>query len=173
MKLVFLQSNPDEYTLTRHNISRDLFPGEFKYNKYIVASIKEADDCLLIKPECYYNDTGPVVKKVLTYTKSDLSNLIVIHDELDLSFKVIRVKKKSAPAGNNGIKSIHASISDDYFRIKIGIGPKFGDAGDFVLGKFSQEEQTFFPELQKNVEFLLLEFFKNKLKPLTIDLRNK
>lgn len=171
-KIVFLQSNPDDYSLTRHNISRDLFSdGSFKYIKSSNSFMREEESCLFFKPECYYNHTGPVVQKILAYTNSKLSDLIVIHDELDLNFKVIRVKKNSSPAGNNGIKSINASISDDYFRIKIGIGPKINDAGDFVLSKFSQEEQSFFPELKKHTNNIIADFVNNKLKPLTIDLR--
>jgi PTH1 family peptidyl-tRNA hydrolase len=108
---------------------------------------------------------------VLDYYKLTLKNVVVVHDELDVTFGQIRTRVGGGSAGNNGIKSVTQHVSENYGRIRIGIGPKTPeqmDSADFVLGKFSKEEQKNLPLLKREVQSILIEFiYRGELYPDT------
>lgn len=95
----------------------------------------------------YMNESGQAVRPLLDYYKADPGSLIVIHDELDLPFGVVRIKQGGGDNGHNGLRSITQSVaSRDYLRIRIGIGRPVGrqPPADFVLRDFAASER---PEL--------------------------
>ena len=99
---------------------------------------------VLLKPQTYYNESGNSVREALNFYKLSLDDLYVIHDELDLAPGKIKVKKGGTNAGNNGLKSITAHLSQDFHRIRIGIGHP-GDKNrvtQHVLGDFSKAEHS-------------------------------
>jgi PTH1 family peptidyl-tRNA hydrolase len=146
-----------EYDLTRHNVGFDCLDalkeaqaefGPWQDKKALKCILTSGTfgktKVILIKPTTFMNSSGEAVRAVLDYYKLTLKNLVVVHDELDVNFGQIRTRIGGSSAGNNGIKSVTQHVSDNYGRIRIGIGPKTPeqmDSADFVLGKFSQEEQ--------------------------------
>jgi PTH1 family peptidyl-tRNA hydrolase len=97
---------------------------------------------VLLKPQTFMNLSGASVQKALTFFKVPLSNVVVIHDELDHEFGLVRVKWGGGTAGHNGLKSIVAECGGpDFSRIRVGIGrPRSGSTERHVLSDFSQDE---------------------------------
>ena len=69
---------------------------------------------LLVKPTTYYNNVGISARAILDFYKLTLDDLLIIHDDTDLDFGKIRVRKGGRDAGSNGLKSLHAHIGSDF-----------------------------------------------------------
>jgi PTH1 family peptidyl-tRNA hydrolase len=110
-----------------------------------VASARLGDvELLLLRPQTFMNESGRSVQAACTFYKIKPSDLIVAHDELDLPFADVRLKKGGGDGGNRGIRSVTSAIGPEYVRIRLGIGrppPDFrGDPADFVLQAFASTE---------------------------------
>ncbi|HSH55836.1 MAG TPA: aminoacyl-tRNA hydrolase [Candidatus Limnocylindrales bacterium] len=163
-----------QYDTTRHNIGfacLDAFVNktpelgqwvEKKDLKCHLASGQLGETRVLaIKPTTFMNLSGEAVQAVAHFYKVPLDQIIVIHDELDVAFGQIRLRVGGSAAGHNGIKSVTHHLGEAYGRIRIGIGPKTPeqiDSADFVLQKFSQEEQAQMPALTREVNAILSEY---------------
>ncbi|QJC22406.1 aminoacyl-tRNA hydrolase [Arcanobacterium buesumense] len=92
----------------------------------------------------YMNTSGGPVSSLIAYYHGTVDNLIVIHDELDLPFGTLKLKRGGGEGGHNGLKSISQSTgSKNYIRLRCGIGrpPGRQDPADFVLSQFSSAER--------------------------------
>ena len=90
------------------------------------------------------NLSGESVRELMDFYKCDLSDLIVIYDDISLDVGKLRIRAKGSAGGHNGIKNIIAHLgTQEFTRIKIGVGEKPAkmDLADYVLGHFSKEEQ--------------------------------
>lgn len=106
---------------------------------------------IIAVPGTYMNESGGPVAGLLRFFKIPPTHLIVVHDELDIDYGVVRLKRGGGEGGHNGLRSISASIgTKDYLRVRVGIGRPPGrmDAADYVLKNFSAQQR---PEL----DFLL------------------
>jgi peptidyl-tRNA hydrolase, PTH1 family len=102
----------------------------------------------LARPQSYMNLSGPPVAALVKFYKLSPERLVVIHDELDIPFGVVRLKLGGGDNGHNGLRSITQSLSTrDYFRIRFGIGRPPGrmDPATFVLRDFSTAERKELP----------------------------
>ena len=116
---------------------------------------------ILIKPTTFMNNSGEAVAAVTHFYKISPSNIVVVHDELDIPFGQIRTRMGGSSAGHNGIKSVSQHIGDDYGRVRIGIGPKTHpdmDSAAFVLAKFTTDEQAQMKNLTREASAILSEF---------------
>ena len=162
MKLIVGLGNPGkDYENTRHNAGfkileklnkefGDRWGNEAKANA-LVSRIKiDSEEAVLALPQTYMNVSGDVVVELLRWFKLSKDDLVVVHDELDLPFGTIQVKRNIGPAGHNGIKSIIARIGEDFVRVRIGIGEteKNVPSEKFVLEKFSKEELSKFEDIE-------------------------
>lgn len=97
---------------------------------------------ILLKPQTFMNLSGTSVMQSLQFHKLPLSNLIVIHDELDLPFGTVRFKQGGGHGGHNGLRSIMENLGKgDFTRLRLGIGKaQHGDTTGHVLGKFPPEQ---------------------------------
>ncbi len=99
---------------------------------------------ILLKPETYMNLSGEAVSDAMKWFKTDESHLIVIYDDLDIKKGQIRVRPKGSAGTHNGMRSVlmHTD-TDEFTRIRIGIGPKPAEADiiRFVLGHFTEEDR--------------------------------
>jgi PTH1 family peptidyl-tRNA hydrolase len=105
---------------------------------------------VLAKPKSYMNESGGPVASVLGFFKVPVERLVVVHDELDVDFGVLRLKRGGGDGGHNGLKSITRSTgSKDYLRVRFGIGrpPGRQDPADYVLKDFSATERRELPFL--------------------------
>lgn len=105
---------------------------------------------VLMVPASYMNVSGPAVREIAAFYKIPPERIAVIHDELDIDFGLVRLKKGGGEGGHNGLRSITASLgTKDYHRVRVGIGRPPGrmDAADFVLRDFGPAERKELPFL--------------------------
>lgn len=164
MKLVVGLGNPgNRYLWTRHNVGFLTLDYYFKRkglsfeNRAKFGAIWGREgETVFIKPQEYYNETGRVVAEWMRYYKISASDLLVICDNFDLEFGKVRVRASGSAGGNNGLKSIDASLgSSEYARIRVGTGndelrKKLGDI-EFVLSKFTPEEKEGLAEVLEEI----------------------
>ena len=99
---------------------------------------------VLAQPLTYMNESGSPVRGLLDYHKLPVADLVVVHDELDIPFAAVRLKRGGGEGGHNGLRSISRSTGTrDYLRVRVGIGrpPGRQDPADFVLKDFSATER--------------------------------
>ena len=100
--------------------------------------------CLLMKPTTYMNNSGEAIVQALEFYKIPVENLIVVCDDISLDPGKLRIRRKGSHGGHNGLRSIcELPGSDDFPRIKIGVGKKPHpdyDLAKWVLGKFGKED---------------------------------
>ena len=101
------------------------------------------EKCLLLKPMTYMNESGRSVGEAVRFYKIPLEDVVVLHDELDLKPRKVRVKTGGGVAGHNGLKSVGAHIGNGFRRVRIGIGhPGRKDlVHGYVLRDFAKAEQ--------------------------------
>ncbi len=105
---------------------------------------------ILAKPKCYMNESGGPVASLRDFYKVPVERIVVVHDELDIAFPRVRLKRGGGDNGHNGLRSISSALgSKDYLRVRIGIGrpPGQQDPADFVLKDFSAAERKELPWL--------------------------
>jgi peptidyl-tRNA hydrolase, PTH1 family len=148
-----------EYERTRHNVGYRVadelvsrLGGTFKRSKHeaLTAETRDGDTPLLIaKPLTYMNDSGRSVSGLARYYRVPIERIIVIHDELDLPFGVVRVKIGGGAAGHNGVGDVASAIGPGFARVRIGIGrpPGSKDPVDFVLEPFTKREEADVPAI--------------------------
>ncbi|HRC40044.1 aminoacyl-tRNA hydrolase [Nostocoides sp.] len=106
---------------------------------------------VLAVPTSYMNVSGPPVREIATFYKVPAERVLVVHDELDIDFGRVRLKRGGGEGGHNGLRSVTASLgTKDYLRVRVGIGRPPGrlDPADFVLRDFTAAEQ---PEIAVTV----------------------
>ncbi|HEY8456753.1 MAG TPA: aminoacyl-tRNA hydrolase [Actinopolymorphaceae bacterium] len=103
---------------------------------------------VLAKPRSYMNESGGPVSALLDYYRLEPGNLVVVHDELDIPFATLRLKRGGGDTGHNGIRSIRRSLgTGDFYRVRCGIGrpPGQKDPAEFVLSPFTSAERKELP----------------------------
>ena len=172
--IVGLGNPGKEYDLTRHNVGFEVLDRFVSKHTEMQDWINKKDlKCHLsqgqfgdtrvyvVKPTTFMNLSGEAVQAVMNFYKIAPDFITVIHDELDIKFGQIRLRVGGGSAGHNGIKSVTQHITEQYGRIRVGIGPKTPeqiDSADFVLQKFSSEEQDQLNNLAKETGAILTEF---------------
>jgi PTH1 family peptidyl-tRNA hydrolase len=99
---------------------------------------------VLARPTAYMNECGGPVRGLLDYHRMTPAQLVVVHDELDIPFAAVRLKRGGGEGGHNGLRSIsRATGTREYLRVRVGIGrpPGRQDPADFVLKDFSATER--------------------------------
>ena len=105
---------------------------------------------VIARPLSYMNESGGPVAGLMSFFKIPVERLIVVHDELDIPFAEVRLKRGGGEGGHNGLKSVTKSVGTrDYLRVRVGIGRPPGrmDAAAFVLKDFAGTERTELPLL--------------------------
>lgn len=154
MYVVVGLGNPGkQYDKTRHNVGFDVIDILAKEYGISVTKIKHkaligegrigSEKVLLVKPQTYMNLSGETLIDIYKYYKVDLSNIIVIYDDIDLDVGKIRIRKKGSGGTHNGMRSIVKCLgSTEFSRVRVGVSkPMPGqDLADFVLSRFRKEE---------------------------------
>lgn len=161
MKLIVGLGNPGEqYQTSRHNLGfliLDQLAGqqEIRLQKQAFDAFwgkgrLGSEAVILAKPQTYMNLSGVAVQKLVGYFKISVEDLLVIHDDLDLPFRTLRLKKGGGDGGHRGLASIIQHLGSlDFLRVRIGIGKPARKTmvERYVLAPFSEEERTFLPRL--------------------------
>jgi len=147
-----------EYVNTRHNIGFKVLDFLAKKEGLTFETVKlgslaeykfKGRTFLLLKPNTYMNLSGKAVQYWMTAAKIPLENIMVITDDLNLSFGTIRIKPKGSDGGHNGLKNINLILNtQQYTRFRFGISDEFkkGKQIDYVLGDWDDTEKTALPE---------------------------
>jgi peptidyl-tRNA hydrolase, PTH1 family len=103
----------------------------------------------VLRPQTYMNESGRSVAALSRFYKVPPERIVVVHDELDLPFGVVRVKLGGGPGGHNGVQSVIQAIGPDFVRVRLGIGrpPGRKDPVNFVLENFRKAEQPEVPSI--------------------------
>ena len=162
MYLIVGLGNPGkEYENTRHNMGFDVvnkladslglvfdkkdFKGEYVKTRYF------DNEMIILKPMTYMNLSGDSIIQVLNFYKIPVENMIVIYDDMDTPVGKIKLKLKGSSGGHNGLKCIIKNLNTEEFkRIKVGIGHSQYNVIDYVLSKPSKEEKESIEEAQDN-----------------------
>ena len=157
MNVILALGNPgDKYTYTRHNAGFLVvdqlaaeqgaqFSNKPKFSSDIAELDMSGEKILLVKPTTYYNEVGIAARTLMDFYKLTLADLLIIHDDTDLDFGKIRVRKGGRDAGSNGLKSLHAHIGSDFWHIRIGTDNLLRrqvSTDRFVMMNFNSDELT-------------------------------
>lgn len=165
MFLIVGLGNPGkEYENTRHNVgfmTVDALAGEYgfapfksKFDGVIAEGKIEGEKVYILKPHTYMNLSGNSVVKAANFYKILPENIIVIHDDMDLPVGKIKAKLGGGAGGHNGLKSIDATITPNYNRIRIGVGhakEKGAEVINYVLSGFGKEDKNKLNEVIETV----------------------
>ncbi len=176
MKLIVgLGNQGEEYQNTRHNSgfmvvdeiatqSKAKFSFEKKFNAEVAKAIFNDKPVILAKPHTFVNKSGEAVKKLKTFYKTKLEDIVIIQDDLDIEFGSFKVSFAKDSGGHRGVQSIIDHLkSNKFWRLRIGVAnrklatarhqanlkAKKESVGDFVLSHFTPKEQT---ELKKVIK---------------------
>ena len=156
IQLVVGLGNPGaDYVMTRHNVGwwfvdalarahGGSFSAERKFSGDVCRLEIGGHDVRLLKPTTFMNRSGQSVKALASYLKVPPEAILVAHDDLDLPFGTVRLKKGGGSGGHNGLKDITAHIGENYARARFGIAHPAGsrDVIDYVLERAGREEEV-------------------------------
>jgi len=147
-----------EYVNTRHNIGFKVLDFIAKkeganFDNLKLGAVTElkikGKTFILLKPNTYMNLSGKAVKYWMDKEKISLDKILIITDDLNLSFGTIRIRSKGSDGGHNGLKNITQVLNtQEYARFRFGISDAFkkGKQVDYVLGNWDEDEKTKLPE---------------------------
>ena len=170
MKMIVGLGNPGkEYDYTRHNtgfLVIDSFVSNFKFEKkfnaMIAVKIINGEKVLFVKPQTFMNNSGEAVGKIASYYHISSFDIMVVHDDMDIELGHFKIKDHGRSGGHNGIKSIIDSLgTDNFVRLKVGIGHSLDDTISYVLGRFSKPEFEKLSSNFKTYEEIVNSFFSN------------
>jgi len=151
--IVGLGNIGSEYDNTRHNIGFKILDSlaekeDITFENQKLGAISQfrfkGRTFILLKPSTYMNLSGKAVKYWMTKEKIPLENVLIVCDDLNISFGTIRVKGKGSAGGHNGLKDINLQLNtQNYPRFRFGVGDAFskGKQVDYVLGKWTADEE--------------------------------
>jgi PTH1 family peptidyl-tRNA hydrolase len=154
MRLVVGLGNPGrQYEATRHNagfwwldsIADELgvsLSVESRFHGEVGRFRQGNADCWLLKPMTFMNESGRAVRALCDFYKLAVSDILVVHDELDLAPGIVKLKKDGGVAGHNGLRDIAAHLGKDFWRLRIGIGHpgERAQVSSYVLSPPRKEE---------------------------------
>jgi peptidyl-tRNA hydrolase, PTH1 family len=148
--------NPgSRYAQTRHNVgflTVDLLVARWglakakkKFSALLFDGVIAGERVVLAQPQTFMNLSGDSIQPMAAFFKVPRERVITVHDELDLAFEVVKIKRSGGHAGHNGLRSLTQRLAgNDYPRVRIGVGrPEAGrDVADYVLSTFSPAERS-------------------------------
>ncbi len=166
MKLIVGLGNPGrKYAKNRHNIgfmAVDALADELgvevarrKFTAKYIQAQYEGCDVLLVKPQTFMNLSGTSVFSFSSYFKVDPEDILIIVDDVHLSFKKLRMRINSSAGGHNGIQSVIDELSGNkgFARLRVGVNspPENIDLKDYVLSDFLKEERDSLGDLCEDI----------------------
>jgi PTH1 family peptidyl-tRNA hydrolase len=173
VKIVVGLGNPGrEYAATRHNLgfmvidelSRRYGNNErrTRFRAELAEIFVDGEKVILVKPQTYMNLSGASVREVVSWYKSPPEGLLVVLDDIDLPFGTTRMRAKGGSGGHNGLNSIISDLgTEDFARLRIGIGRGHGQAVRQVLTRFNQDEERELPGVVSRAADCTLDWLRN------------
>jgi PTH1 family peptidyl-tRNA hydrolase len=175
MKLIVGLGNPgEEYVWTPHNMGFIALDGlaeragirvtRPEAKSYVGLGKIAGEQVVLAKPQTMMNLSGGAVKMLLERYECDAAEMVVLLDEVDLPWGMLRIRERGVGSTHNGLRSVIASLgSDEFIRIRLGVGPEkvWGELGDYVLSKMGRAEREIAAQMTTDateaVELILTE----------------
>lgn len=172
--------NPGEkYAGTRHNIGFDVvdelasrartsFSRHKKSGAEVAGARLVGRQVFLAKPQSFMNLSGEPVGALARFYSVEPTDVIAVHDELDIDFGLVRLKRGGGEGGHNGLKSLTQHLGTrDYLRVRAGIGrpPGRQDPADYVLKPFAKTEKPEVPLLIANAADAVELLIRDGLEP--------
>ena len=163
--------NPgSKYEGTRHNVGfwcidriAESYPGGSTRSHRLVHTSEQSVEghrVVLAKPRTYVNESGRAVTSLFTRFRGTAANLIVVYDEMALPSGKVRIRARGGDGGHNGMKSIIGAVgTQDFVRVRIGIGRPEGQVGDVqhVLSRPGDEERRAIDEgIERAIEAIVM-----------------
>ncbi len=177
--IVGLGNPGSEYKNNRHNVGFQMIEAiaESVASDFFkkISKIAEISSCfyekkkiIFAKPQTFMNVSGRAIRFLIDFYKIPVSKVIVFHDDIDLPFGRVKIKKGGGNGGHNGLKSIDNLAGNDYWRVRIGIGRPAEKSMivSYVLGNFSEEESEKLNDIKKIISENLSILFSNDPKKL-------
>lgn len=183
--IVGLGNIGEKYENTRHNIGFKILNHYATSNNFTFKTDKLGDiayhkikgrTLVFLKPSTYMNLSGKAIKYWMNKEKIPLDNLLVVTDDLNLSFGAIRLKSKGSDGGHNGLKDTQEKLqTTKYNRFRFGISSDFSEGRqvDYVLGNWSEEENDSLKERLKISTQIIESFVLSGLKNTMNDYNGK
>lgn len=159
--------NPtSQYDKTRHNVGfevidrlaerYDISVETRKSRAFIGKGMIEGQKVILAKPQTYMNLSGESIRALIDFYKIDEENeLLIVYDDVSLPLGQLRIRERGSAGGHNGMKNIIMHLGHDtFFRVKVGVGekPKEYNLADYVLSRFTKQEQEVMEDCYKRAE---------------------
>ncbi len=162
-----------QYEKTYHNsgfMALDLFAKkhgvEFKkkkFNALYAELFLGSEKVVLLKPQTYMNSSGESVSQLVKKLKLDLKNLLVAYDDVDIKVGEVRLREKGSAGSHNGMKSIIGLLGSENFpRLRIGIGGEYFNLVDYVLSEVRTDAKETFEKSLEQAVHIMDEFIKFK-----------
>ena len=165
MKVIVGLGNPGvQYAETRHNIGFLFIDGwaeilglqfRAKFQGLWTDTTVQGERIILLKPQTFMNLSGRSVRELIDFYKVDPSDVLVLHDDMDLPLGKLRLRNQGSAGGHNGIRSILAELgTEGFWRLKLGVGrpPKEWDPARYVLAPFESGELKTVEDLLERAE---------------------
>ncbi len=180
MRVIFGIGNPgNKYKNNRHNIgfrlldyfasknSLSFIPSKGSY--YYCSSKLDTSEYYLVKPNTYVNNSGVAAAELIETLNISIPDLLVIHDDINLNIGKTKVRQSGSNGGHNGINSIiYHLISNEFTRLRIGVGNSFGrgEMAAYVLSDFNSEEEKILEKVIETGCCLIEEFIRGGTKQI-------
>ena len=153
MKLILGLGNPEKkYENTRHNCgfraidfyaAKNNLVFKNKYNSLYSEQIINNEKVIFVKPQTYMNLSGNAVRQFVKFFNLDIKDLLIIYDDVDFEIGTFKIKRGGSSGGHNGMNNIIDNLhTNDIQRVRIGISKNEIPLIDYVLGKFSKEDNV-------------------------------
>ena len=173
MLIVGLGNPGTEYADTFHNMGylvMDVLSSKLnkKINKIECSSLTcvfsvKGEKVILAKPTTYMNLSGQAVKSLLNKYEQSLDDLIVIYDDIDIPRFSVRARENGGAGTHNGMRNVVETVaSEDFKRIRMGIGMEDMDLRDYVLNKINAEDKKVFNEVAEKLADLIIAYLSDR-----------
>jgi len=165
MKLIVGLGNPGpQFARNRHNMGFQIVEAfavkhhftvrKLQFNAVVMPGAYADEKVWLARPLTFMNESGRAVAPLARWLKIDITDLLVVYDELDLPLGRLRLRPSGSSAGHNGMKSIIQHLGSDQFaRLRVGVGREGHGGANYLLSDFARDEQPFVAEaIERAVE---------------------
>ena len=177
MKLVVGLGNPEKkYEFTRHNCgfraidyyaSKNNLSFKSKFNGHYAETIVNNTKLILLKPQTYMNLSGESVIKFVNYYNINIEDILVIYDDVDFEVGTFKIRRGGSSGGHNGIRNIIDNLkTENIGRVRIGISKNEIPLMDYVLGKFTPEEDKKIASILPQVANIINDFSNHNIDEL-------
>lgn len=186
MKLIVGLGNPGaEYDGTRHNLGFAIideiaktygatWTDKPKFHAKIAETTAGGEKVFFAKPQTFYNLTGQSVRAIRDFYKLTNSDILVIHDEMDLPVGSLRTRIGGSDAGNNGIRSLNEHLDTDFARLRVGSGSEHAAKNrvGHVLSQPNSDEAKKLAELQPEITKIITNFIAGDFAITSVKIKN-